>query len=379
MKSLFNIKIDFELSKGSMVFDKFTNQKYLDLFSMYSTLPLGYNHPIFDTDYKNKIATLSHIRSTNNLFFSDELNNFFEKFRKYIFSDYIHLTCTGALAIESAIKCAMVKKKINDPVVLSLKKSFHGINSWGFLTDRFASTEERMRYIPRNNWLNLEYEDILRLFEKGNIDNLIAIVIEPIQCTAGDLYIPIEHLKKIKELCVKNNICLIFDEIQTGMGVTGNMWYSEKINIKPDILVFGKKAQVSGIVVNEEYSECIKSPIQRLEVTYDGDLIDAVRSTYILKAYEEQNLLQSVNDNHIFFKNILSEKVLNYRSSGLLIAFDFETKEKRDFFTKACFDNKLICNGTGEKAVRLRPNLAISESEMELAANIFNKVLNIVK
>lgn len=375
MKSLFNIKIDFELSMGSMVHDKFTNQKYLDLFSMYSTLPIGYNHPIFDADYKNKIASLSHIRATNNLFFSDELNDFFEKFKKHTFSDYIHLTCTGALAVEAAIKCAIVKKKINNPVVLSLKRSFHGINSWGFLTDRFASTEERMRYMPRNNWQNLEYEEIVQLFEKGDIDNLVAIVIEPIQCTAGDLYVPIEHLKKIKELCVNNNICLIFDEIQTGMGVTGNMWYSEKINIRPDILIFGKKAQVSGIVVNEEYSECIKSPIQRLEVTYDGDLIDAVRSTYILKAYEQQNLLDSLNAKHNFFKNLLSNKVLNYRSSGLLIAFDFETKEMRDFFTKACFDNKLICNGTGERAVRIRPNLAITSAEMNLAAEIFLKVI----
>lgn len=376
MKSLFNIKIDFELSNGSMVFDKFTNQKFLDLFSMYSTLPIGYNHPIFDIDYKNKIAKLSHIRSTNNLFFSDELNDFFEKFRKYTFSEYIHLTCTGALAVEAAIKCAMVKKKKINPVVLSLKRSFHGINSWGFLTDRFASTEERMRYIPRNNWKNLEYEEIIHLFEKGDIDDLVAIVIEPIQCTAGDLYIPIEHLKKIKELCVNNNICLIFDEIQTGMGVTGNMWYSEKINIQPDILVFGKKAQVSGIVVNEEYSECLNSPIQRLEVTYDGDLIDAVRSTYILKAYEQHNLLENLNVKHDFYKNLLSSNVLNYRSTGLLIAFDFETKEKRDFFTKTCFENKLICNGTGEKAVRLRPNLAISQDEMNLSAEIFLKVLN---
>ena len=376
MKSLFNIKIDFELSMGSMVYDKFTNQKYLDLFSMYSTLPIGYNHPIFDAVYKKKIASLSHIRSTNNLFFSDELNDFFEKFREHTFSNYIHLTCTGALAVEAAIKCAIVKKKINNPVVLSLKRSFHGINSWGFLTDRFASTEERMRYIPRNNWQNLEYDEILHLFQKGDIDNLVAIVIEPIQCTAGDLYVPIEHLKKIKELCVNNNICLIFDEIQTGMGVTGNMWYSEKIKIQPDILVFGKKAQVSGIVVNEQYSECIKSPIQRLEVTYDGDLIDAVRSTYILKAYENQNLLESINEKHIFFKNLLSDKVLNYRSSGLLIAFDFETKDMRDFFTKACFDKKLICNGTGENAVRIRPNLAITKDEMNLAAEIFIKVLS---
>jgi L-lysine 6-transaminase len=376
MKSLFNIKIDFELSKGSMVFDKFTNQRYLDLFSMYSTLPIGYNHPIFNTDYKNKIASLSHIRSTNNLFFSDELNDFFEKFSKYTFSDYIHLTCTGALAVEAAIKCAMVKKKKNNPLVLSLKRSFHGINSWGFLTDRFASTEERMRYMPRNQWKNLEFEEIIHLFELGDIDDLVAIVIEPIQCTAGDLYVPIEHLKKIKELCTKNNICLIYDEIQTGMGVTGNMWYSEKISIEPDILVFGKKAQVSGIVVSEEYSECLKSPVQRLEVTYDGDLIDAVRSTYILKAYEDQNLLERVDEKHIFFKNLLSDKVLNYRSSGLLIAFDFETKEKRDLFTKTCFERKLICNGTGERAVRIRPNLAINSDEMNLAAEILLKVLN---
>ena len=158
------------------------------------------------------------------------------------------------------------------------------------------------------------------------------------------------------------------------MGVTGNMWYSEKIQIKPDILVFGKKAQVSGIVVVEEYSECITSSVQRLEVTYDGDLIDAVRSMYVLKAYEEENLIESVEEKHTFFRNLFEDKVLNYRSSGLLIAFDFETKGKRDRFTKACFDNKLICNGTGDRAVRIRPNLAITQSEMELAAKIVLRV-----
>ena len=111
MKSLFNIKIDFELSKGSMVFDKFTNQRYLDLFSMYSTLPIGYNHPIFNTDYKNKIASLSHIRSTNNLFFSDELNDFFEKFSKYTFSDYIHLTCQVHWPLKQQLNVQWSKRK----------------------------------------------------------------------------------------------------------------------------------------------------------------------------------------------------------------------------------------------------------------------------
>jgi len=84
--------------------------------------------------------------------------------------------------------------------------------------------------------------------------------------------------------------------------------------------------------------------------------------------------LELANASLAFFRNLFEDKVLNYRSSGLLIAFDFETKEKRDRFTKACFDNKLICNGTGERAVRIRPNLAITQSEMELAAKIVLRV-----
>ena len=163
------------------------------------------------------------------------------------------------------------------------------------------------------------------------------------------------------------------------MGVTGKMWYFEKINIEPDILVFGKKAQVSGIVVSDYFSECLTSSVQKLEVTYDGDLIDAIRANYILNAYEKFNLIQKVDEKHFFFKTLFQDKVLNYRSSGLLIAFDFETKEKRDIFTKLCFENNLICNGTGEKAVRIRPNLAISENEMDQSAEIFNKVFKKIK
>ena len=95
------------------------------------------------------------------------------------------------------------------------------------------------------------------------------------------------------------------------MGVSGHMWYSEKIGLKPDILVFRKKAQVSGTVVNERYSECILSPAQKLEVTYDGDLIDAIRASYVLKAYEDDKLIEKVNE-----KKISSGKCL--KRSGAL-------------------------------------------------------------
>lgn len=374
MKTLFDITIDFTKSKGSYVYDKKTEKSYLDLFSMYSSLPLGYNHPIFDQSFYDLVCSVANIRMTNNMFYSDELQNFITKFQKYCFSENLHFTCTGALAIESAIKCAMVQKKVEKPMVISLKRSFHGLNSWGFITDRYAATAERMKYYPKNDWLNLSFEELETYFCERNVDDLVAIVLEPIQCTAGDLYVSLEQISKIRELCNLHNVCLIVDEIQTGFGVSGSMWYSDKINLSPDILVFGKKTQISGLCTNDKYAECINSPIQKLEVTYDGDLIDAIRSTYILKAYEEGNLVEDANKKSIFFRNMLEKRVLNYRTTGLLIAFDFESKKIRDRFTNLCFQNGMICNGTGEKAVRMRPNLAISQSEIDDASFILDKV-----
>lgn len=378
MKALFDITIDFSKSKGSYLFDKKSGKQFLDLFSLYSTLPLGYNHPVFDKTFYDEVCRVACIRMTNNMFYSDELQEFISVFSKHVFSEHIHFTCTGALAIEAAIKCAMVKKKVENPMVISLKKSFHGLNSWGFITDRFAATAERMKFYPKNAWKNLTFDELDQYFNAGKIYNLVAIVLEPIQCTAGDLYISLEQIKKIRDFCLLNDVCLIVDEIQTGMGVTGSMWYSDKIGLSPDILVFGKKAQVSGIVVKDKYAECITSPVQKLEVTYDGDLIDAIRSKYVLKAYKNEGLIEDANKKGELFREILQSKVLNYRSSGLLVAFDFETGEIRDRFTALCFKHGLICNGTGERAVRMRPNLAISQAEIENTETLLNKVFKLM-
>jgi L-lysine 6-transaminase len=375
VKTLFDINLDFEKSKGSLLYDKKSGRQFLDFFSLYSSLPLGYNHPVFDSEFEQKVLRVCKLRMTNNMFWSDELLDFFEKFYPVVFSKNIHLTCTGALAVESAIKCAMDVKPRSQPMVLSFKKSFHGINSWGFITDRFAATSSRMENYPRNNWLNLDFEAMVEFFNSPSVENLVAVVVEPIQSTAGDQYIPVEQLKAIENLCHKHNACLILDEIQTGFGVTGSMWYHEKIQIKPDILVFGKKAQVCGIVTNDKYAQTLNSPIQKLEVTYDGDLIDAIRSTYVLKAYRRWNLLEQVEKNSQIFKEILASSFENYRSSGHLIAFDLPSREVRDKFTKKCFDLGLLVNGTAEKSIRLRPNLAVSGGEIDMFESGIKKAL----
>ena len=375
MKFVLPLTIDFKNSHGSYFVDKHSKEEYLDFFNMYSSLALGYNHPIFDYSFKEKINEISYLRMANNVFKSDELLDFVEEFKNYTFSSNFHFTCTGALAVESALKAAMQYKKFINPLVISIKNSFHGVNSWGFTTSRIGITEKRMEYFPQNNWINLTLDEVIYHLNNENIDNLVAILIEPIQSTNGDIYLDKNKLLEIRELCTKKDICYILDEIQTGFGTTGKMWYYEHINITPDILIFGKKAQVCGIVTNNKYSEIFSNPYQKLDVTFDGELIDIVRASYILKAFKKYNILENVQNYSQLIKNSLENKVINYRSVGAMIAFDFRTKEERDSFVKKCFDNKLLINKASDKAVRLRPNLALKEEEITRFIKIIENII----
>jgi len=114
------------------------------------------------------------------------------------------------------------------------------------------------------------------------------------------------------------------------------------------------------------------TPLRKLDVTFDGDLIDAVRANYILLAYEKYDLLHHAQINSKRFSLILKDKVKNYRGLGHLIAFDFESTEKRNLFAQQCYEKKLLCNKTAEKTIRLRPNLAVTPEEIEHFETIIN-------
>lgn len=375
MKYLLPLTIDFKNSHGSYFVDKKTGDEYLDFFNMYSSLPLGYNHPIFDDSFKEKINELSYIRMSNNVCKSEELLEFIDAFKNYTFSDNFHFTCTGALAVEAAIKAAMEYKKSKNHMVLSIKNSFHGVNSWGFTTSRVGVTAKRMEFFPENGWLNLELDEIIEYLKNRDLKDLSAVIIEPVQATNGDIYLDKDKLRQIRELCFKKDICFILDEIQTGFGTSGKMWYYQHLGFEPDILVFGKKSQVCGIVVSDKYKEILQSPYQKLDVTFDGELLDAIRATYILKAFEKYDILNNVNKNSKILKDALKDKVLSYRSAGALIAFDFSNQESRDAFVTNCFENKLLINKGGEKSVRLRLGLALESSDLYKAIEILNKLL----
>jgi L-lysine 6-transaminase len=377
--------------------DKDTKDKYLDFFGQYATLALGYNHPIFKSEqYLDEVRRVAHQKITNCEILSDESAEFDQKFRSFtskgIFTHY-HYSCTGALAIEAAVKTAMDYKGPNHHRVVSFKGSFHGINGYGgIFTDRFSPVDQRLEGYPGPYWEPItnpiiEYEKGKKVDDKTKLgkvlteiekiikteNNVCAILVEPIQCTFGDRYFPEAFFTGVRDIATKYDVPVIFDEIQVGFGGTGKLWYYEHLPIEPDILVFGKKTQLSGIAVRKKFARIFEKPI-RLEVTWDADIMDMVRCKYIIKAYEESNILNNVSLMAERLNDGLSKikGIKNIRYCGLIFAFDFEEKSQRDVFMKELIENKMLCNSTRDKTVRLRPNLCVSPDEIDHALSIMS-------
>lgn len=373
-----NIQIDFEKSHNSYLYDKITNREYLDFFGMYASLPLGYNHPIFQTDeFKKEYLRTSSFKVNNCEFTSNETLEFDRMFTEYagkgIFK-HLHYTCTGALAVESAIKTCIEHSNCRRPRILSFNNSFHGINSYGgFITSRFAGADARLNGFPEIFSIKVDC-DLNEVEEKLSSEHVTCVLVEPIQCSAGDIHHEKQFFRGLRDLCDKYKVPLVFDEIQVGFGGTGKLWYYEHLDIIPDVVIFGKKTQLSGIMVKEELGS-IFAPGKsiRLEVTWDGDVADMIRCKYIIKAYERYGILYNVIAQSALLREGLSEikEIQNLRNCGLIMGFGLESREYRDIIVKNLHNNGLICNRTGEKSIRLRPNLNISRKEIMESLEIF--------
>ena len=382
--SIFNIKVDFEKSQGSYVCDKNSNKSYLDFFGMYASLPLGYNHPTFkQADFRQEVLRSAHVKVTNCEFVSSETEEFDKVFSEYcgkgIYSNF-HYCSTGALAVEAAIKTCLHYKNYKNLNVLSFKNSFHGVNSYGgFITDRFFSSLPRLKGLPEIFSTKCDYD--LEQVEKhlSNADSPVTcVIVEPIQCTAGDIHHNSEFFSRIRSLCDKYDVPLVFDEIQIGFGTTGKLWFFEHLDIIPDIVLFGKKTQVSGLMTVEKLNGIFdREHVNRLEVTWNSDTIDMIRCKHIIKTFQDHNILDNVNERGEQMFKLLSkiDGIEGLRSQGLIIGFDLKDAETRNKFMKVLYNKGMICNSTGVRSIRLRPNLCLNKEDAIRGCKLIEQAL----
>ena len=382
--SIFNIKIDFEKSNGSYIFDKNSSNYFLDFFGMYASLPLGYNHSALTSDeFKDEVLRCSHIKVTNCEFISSETEEFDIEFSEYcgrgIYSNF-HYCSTGALAVEAAIKTSLHYKNYHTPNILSFKNSFHGVNSYGgFVTDRIFSSKKRLKGLPEIFSTKCSYDlDEVEAHLASKDKPVTCVLIEPIQCTAGDIYHDIKFFANVRELCDKYDVPLIFDEVQIGFGATGKLWFFEHLNVVPDIVVFGKKTQVSGLMVVDKFAGIFdRESIPRLEVTWNSDTLDMIRSKYIVRAFKELNVLENViaRGDQIFDQLSKLDGISGLRSQGLIVGFDMKDTLTRDNFMNTLYNKGMICNSTGERSIRLRPNLCITSDDITKGCKLIEEAL----
>jgi L-lysine 6-transaminase len=296
----------------------------------------------------------------------------------------LHFCCTGGLAVESGIKAAFYYKQSklgssNSLRCASFSNGFHGITSYGnFLTERKGPAGKRLSGFPDIGWPKFsspaELEDIL-----DSDDSIGAVIIEPIQCTFGDIHVSTKVLNKIRDITLRYDVPLIFDEVQTGFCSTGTVWYFQKLQWEPDIVIFGKKSQVCGIFVKESFDQIFdKSQAGRMCITFDGDLVDMVRCSHIIETIEREELLSNVIEREAQLRMGLLDirKIKNVRSSGVLFGFDLKDRDERDTFVRNLRNIGMICNPTGEKSVRMRPSLSVTQEDISVAISLIKEALH---
>lgn len=412
----FPFTMDLEKSYKSIVVDTEGNE-YLDMFSMFAASPVGYNHPYIKENSKqlekvaiNKLA-LSDI-------YADSFAEFVETFERVAIPkelSYAFFIDGGALAVENALKVAFdwktrlnLSKGINHEAsqVIHFQQAFHGRSGY---TLSLTNTKDPRKYMyfPKFNWprivnpkltfpltnesieetIAVEKQAIAQIMEAidKNPHDIACLIVESIQAEGGDNHFRKEFFKELRRICDQYDILLILDEVQTGVGMTGKMWCYEHYDIIPDVIAFGKKTQVCGILANKEKIDRVENHVfkesSRINSTFGGNLVDMVRFKLILEIIEKEKLVAKAAETGKYLlqqiEKLVSENdfLSNPRGKGLLCAFDFNTEERRDAFIKKTLENKLLILGCGEKSVRFRPHLTVTVEEIDKAFELIRKSL----
>jgi L-lysine 6-transaminase len=412
----FKIVLDQEKSRGSYLYDAANGHRLIDLYGFFGSMPIGFNHPYFDQpDVRRDLLCAAKAKVANSDVYSSAYAEFVETFArvaglrpldKYLFIE------GGAAAVENTLKAAMdwkVRKNMaagygeRGTEILHFRHAFHGRSGYTMSltntdprkTDLFAKfdwprvscpfigfalpeSEREKDVIAREKKSEQEIRDYV---DKRKID-ICAIIIEPIQGEGGDNHFRGEWLKKLREICDENDILLIFDEVQCGMGATGKMWCCQHFDMLPDLLAFGKKAQTCGVMAGPRLDEVKDNAFRlpsRLNSTWGGNLTDMVRSTHYMHIIEEEFLVENAAKVGAYFLDQLRDlqryepAISAVRGRGLMLAFDLPDADTRERFWKGLFDLGVLTLRSGDRSIRFRPALDITAEVVDEAMGLIRQ------
>jgi L-lysine 6-transaminase len=409
-----DLVLDLTESQGSVLVDARNGTRYLDLFTFFASNALGMNHPALagDVTFRADLLDAALNKPSNSDVYTVAMARFVDTFARVLGAEHLpHLYFVegGALAVENALKVAFDwKSRWNaahgiDPAlgtrVLHLRHAFHGRS--GYTMSLTNTDPVKVARFPKFDWPRIpapylrsgvdiaererEALTAARTAFVEHMHDIACFIMEPIQGEGGDHHFRPEFLQAMRHLCHEFDALFVLDEVQTGCGMTGTAWAFQQLGVLPDVVAFGKKAQVCGVMAGgrvDEVSDNVFAVSSRINSTWGGNLTDMVRARRILEVIERDGLIAGAAD---LGRHLLSgltalaaahEAVTDVRGRGLMCAFSLPDTDIRDRLVTALrVDERILMLGCGRRSVRFRPALTVSVSDLDRAVAAVGRVL----
>ncbi len=414
----FHIVLDLDASHDCYLYDALSQSEFLDFYGFFASQPIGYNHPkMREPGFQARLLSAATTKVANADVYTEAYATFVKTFDEVAGIDnfkHFFFVDGGALAVENALKTAFdwkVRKNMaagngeKGHQVIHFRRCFHGRSGYTMSMTDTADPRKTM-YFPKFDWprivnpgVNFDLEEpqrsedvaareqeALKQIKQAIAErqpDIAAIIVEVIQGEGGDVHFRGEFLKALRQIADDSELLLIFDEVQTGLGITGKMWAHQHFGAQPDILVFGKKTQICGIMTTpriDDVDNVFKVP-SRINSTWGGNLADMVRSTQYLKIIRDDKLVENAATQGTRLLKGLEElgkrhaHVSGIRGRGLMCAFDLPSTEVRNKTLTALLDRKMMGLPCGEKSLRFRPVLDVRPEHIDKGLVILNEAL----
>ncbi len=410
----FDMVLDLEASSGSRLVDARDGTAYLDLFSFFASSALGMNHPglIADPLFRDELLTAALNKPSNSDVYTSAMAHFVDTFARVLGDPRLpHLFFVegGALAVENALKVAFDwKSRWNEAhgrspalgtKVLHLRDAFHGRS--GYTMSLTNTDPVKVARFPQFAWPRISNPYLSERWDVAAAEktalaearaafvqhphDIACFVMEPIQGEGGDHHFRPEFLQAMQALCVEHDALFVLDEVQSGAGMTGTAWAYQQLGIRPDVVAFGKKTQVCGVMAGgrvDEVPDNVFAVGSRINSTWGGSLTDMVRSRRILEVVESEGLIARAAALEPLLLGLLSDlatthpEVTDVRGRGLMCAFSLPDAALRDRVLASLRDDEhVLLLGCGSRSVRFRPALTVPVEDLAAGVAALDRVL----
>jgi L-lysine 6-transaminase len=410
----FDMVLDLEASQGSTLVDARDGTAYLDLFTFFASNALGMNHPALTGDpvFREELLTAALNKPSNSDVYSAPMARFVATFARVLGDPglpHLFFVEGGALAVENALKVAFDwKSRWNEAhgrdaalgtKVLHLRDAFHGRT--GYTMSLTNTDPVKVARFPQFDWPRIpspylvpgadmdareaEALGAARAAFQAHPHDIACFLMEPVQGEGGDHHFRPEFLQAMQALCVEHDALFVLDEVQSGAGLTGTAWAFQQLGVRPDVVAFGKKTQVCGVMAGgrvDEVPDNVFAVGSRINSTWGGSLTDMVRSRRILEVIEAEGLVARAAELGPVLHELLlglaatHPEVTDVRGRGLMRAFSLPTPALRDaVLTALRTDEHVLLLGCGTRSVRFRPALTVTPAELEAGVAALDRVL----